>query len=141
MKEKVYTTNYYDTFIEVSEDCKAEQGRPPVSKSGGKSVAERQYEIISRHPYRYTSDEVLFQVYADRQDLTPGEYDEARKSFFSKGQACFRASPLPKQYGFGLHFDAEGKVALYGRETDIYQQFLDNPAIKKVKGMRGSRKK
>ncbi len=140
MKAKTHTTNYYNAFIEVSEDCKAVQGQQPVSKGDSKSIAERQYELISRHPYRYTSDEVLFQVHADRNDLTTGEYEEARRVFFSRGQACLRASPLPKQYGFGIHFDQEGKMALYGRETDEYQKLLEDPDIKKVKAMRSSRK-
>lgn len=137
---KIHTTNYRDTFIEVAEDTKVSSGTIPVSKGEKKTVAELQYELLSKNPYKYTSDEILFQVFADRNDLTESEYEEARKQFFSKGQACFRASPLTKTYGFGVHNDEHGKMALYGLGTDEYQQFLNDSTIQKVKAMRTSRK-
>ncbi|WP_343558910.1 DUF6157 family protein [Sphingobacterium sp.] len=135
---KVHTTNLFDTFIEVAEDTKASHGTQPPAKEK-KTVAEMQYEMISKNPYKYTSDDVLFQVFAERNDLTKAEYKVAREQFFSKGQACFRASPLTKTYGFGIHNDHEGKIALYGMETDEYQKFLADPKIKKVKAMKSSR--
>ncbi|WP_370583336.1 DUF6157 family protein [Pedobacter sp. ASV28] len=55
------------------------------------------------------SDNVLFQVYAKRKSLVVQEMEEARKLLFSKGQACLRASPLTKRYGWGIHSDHEGK--------------------------------
>ena len=137
---KIHTTNYQDTFIEVAEDTKVDNAVVPSSKGEKKTVAELQYELLSNNPYKYTSDDILFQVFADRNDLTESEYEEARRQFFSKGQACFRASPLTKTYGFGVHNDANGKMALYGLGTDEYQQFLNDSAIKKVKAMRTSRK-
>lgn len=135
---KVHTTNYSDTFIEVADDTKASIGTPPPSKAK-KTVAEMQYELIAKHPYKYTSDDVFFQVFADRNDLTTEEYAQARAQFFSKGQPCFRASPLTKTYGFGVHSDGTGRVAIYGMETPEYQKFVEDPAIKKVKAMRSGR--
>ncbi len=137
---KTHTTNYQDTFIEVAEDTKVSAGIVPASKGDKKTVAEMQYELLSKNPYKYTSDDVLFRVFADRNDLTESEYEEARKQFFSKGQACFRASPLTKTYGFGVHNDENGRMALYALGTDEYQQFVNDSAIKKVKAMRTSRK-
>lgn len=61
------------------------------------------------------------------------------EKFFSKGQACLRASPLTKTYGFGIHNDKNGKIALFGMETKEYQDFLKNSKIKKVKAMKSSR--
>lgn len=135
---KVHTTNYYDTFIEVAEDSKTETGSKPPSKDK-KTVAEMQYDLIANNPYKYTSDEVIFQVYADRNDLTKEEYQQAREVFFSKGQPCFRASPLSKTYGFGIHNDSQGKIALYGIETEEYQTFLADNSIKKVKAMKSKK--
>lgn len=139
-KEKVHTTNYINTFIEVADDCPVHQSEIPQMTAEKKTVAQMQYEKISRHPYAYTSDDILFQVFADRNDLTKGEYREARAAFFSKGQACFRASPLTKRYGFGIHCNAEGKIALFGMETREYAEFLKDDSVKKVKAMRTSRK-
>lgn len=138
--KKIHTTNYVDTFIEVAEDTKADHGTKPPSKGDKKTIAEIQYELIANNPYKFTSDDVLFQVFADRNDLTKAEQKKAREAFFSKGQPCLRASPLTKTYGFGVHSDGDGKVALYGVETDKYQKFLSNAKVKKVKAMRTSKK-
>lgn len=135
---KVHSTNYFDTFIEVSDDTKASFGtRPPLKAN--KTVAEIQYQLISENPYKFTSDDVLFQVFADKNDLTNAEQNQAREQFFSKGQPCLRSSPLPKNYGFGVHCNSEGKVALFGMETEQYQQFLADTKIKKVKAMKSKK--
>lgn len=135
---KTHTTNYFDTFIEVAEDSKIDCGTKPPAKAK-KTVAEMQYNLIAKNPYTYTSDDVLFQIFADRNDVTKNESKGAREQFFSKGQPCFRASPLTKSYGFGIHSNNEGKIALYGIETKEYQNFLCDSKIKKVKAMKSSR--
>ncbi|EMY59950.1 hypothetical protein LEP1GSC203_0788 [Leptospira terpstrae serovar Hualin str. LT 11-33 = ATCC 700639] len=38
-----------------------------------------QFDMISKNPYKYTYDDVFFQVFADREDLMKSEYLEARK--------------------------------------------------------------
>ncbi|HEY9560315.1 MAG TPA: DUF6157 family protein [Anseongella sp.] len=119
---KVHTTNYQDIFIRLAEDCPAAAGEIPPERKKGETAAMIQFEMISKHPYRYTSDDVLFQVYAEKNDLTEEELPAAREQFFSKGQPCFRASPLPKRYGWGVHSNQDEKVALYGCETPEYQQ-------------------
>ncbi|MRX40472.1 hypothetical protein GJU43_14380 [Flavobacterium sp. LC2016-23] len=137
---KVHTTNYENTFIEVAEDCPAVSGEIPKPKADVKTIAAIMFEMIRQHPYQYTSDDVLFQVFADKNDLTKSEYDEAREKFFSKGQACLRASPLTKRYGWGVHHNENGKIALFGRETEDYQKLLNDKNLKVVKAMRSSRK-
>ena len=135
---KVHTTNYFDTFIEVSDDTKANCGTPPSSKDK-KSIAEMQYELISKNPYKYTSDDILFQLFALKNNLPEEEYQQAREQFYSKGQPCFRTSPLTKTYGFGIHYDCTGKMAVYGMETAEYQSFIVDDKIKKVKAMKSSK--
>lgn len=136
---KKHTTNYINTFIEVSSDTRAEVGTTPISKKDIPTIAEMQYKLISSNPYRYTSDDVIFQVHAQRSDLSKSEMDAAKEDFFSKGRACLRTSPLSKNYGFGIHHDKDGKVALYGRETEAYQRFLSDESVKKVKAMRSKK--
>lgn len=137
---KTHTTIYFDTLIEPAEDTKAVSGTTPPSKGNKRTIAEMQYEIMSKYPYKFTSDDVLFQIYADRHDLAKSEYKKAREQFFSKGQACLRTSPLAKTYGFGIHSDSEGRVALYGMETEKFQSLQSDRKIKKVKALRSSRK-
>lgn len=136
---KTHTTNYFDTFIEVAEDTKAGSGTKPPSKGDNKTVAEMQYALVARSPYKYTSDDILFRVYAERNDIPKEQHKEAREQFFSKGQACLRASPLTKTYGFGIHSNSEGKIALYGMETPEYEKLTKDTKVKKVKAMKSAR--
>ncbi len=137
---KTHTTNYKDTFIEVADDCPATSGEIPPTKGGTKTVAYIQFDMISKYPYKFTSDDVLFKVFADRNDLTKGEYKQAREQFFSKGQPCFRASPLTKRYGWGVHSDKDGKIAIFGVETPEYKKLSSDKKLQKVKAMRTSKK-
>lgn len=138
---KVHTTNYQDTFIAVADDCPAAKGEIPAEKGGNKTVAGLQFEMINKNPYRYTSDDVLFAVFAERNDLTKEELPEAKANFFSKGQACLRASALGKRYGWGIHHNAEGKVALFGCDTPEYSDYLVQKEVKVVKAMQSKKGK
>jgi hypothetical protein len=134
---KTHTTNYYNTFIEAAEDCPLAKAEIPPQKGNEKTVAALQYEMIGLQPYQYTSDDVLFSVYAIRNNIeaTPAE----RARFFSKGQACFRASPLCKRYGWGIHHNDSGKIALFAIETLQYQQLAADKNLKHTKALRGKK--
>ncbi len=54
--------------------------------------------------------------------------------------ACFRASPLVKNYGWGIHYNDQGKIAIYDVKSEIYNQLLNQDKITKLKGMRSKRK-
>ncbi|MFD1957300.1 DUF6157 family protein [Paenibacillus thailandensis] len=131
--------NNYDTFIEVAEDCPVETAEVPKAKGGVKSVPVLQYEMIANHPYRYTQEDVLFEVFAVRNGITEQRKQAEREKFFSKGQPCLRTSSLGKRYGWGIHCDSQGKVALYAVESDDYRRLKDDPNLKHVKAMRQSR--
>lgn len=137
---KIHTTNYSNTLIELAEDCPVASSEIPTMKGDKPTVATMQFELISKHPYTLTSDDVIFRIYAEKNDLIPSEYEAARTVFFSKGQPCLRTSPLAKRYGFGIHANDEGKIALYGIETQAYQQLLKDENVTKVKAMRSARK-
>lgn len=136
---KVHTTNYETAFIAVADDCPANTGEVPPMKGDKKSIANIQFEILKKNPYKYTSDDVLFQVFAQKNELTENELAEARTAYFSKGQACLRASPLTKRYGWGVHHNEEGKIAIYACESPEYEQFINNDSIKVYKAMRSSK--
>jgi hypothetical protein len=135
-----HTTNYFDTFIEVADDTKATCGIIPLSKGDKKTIAEMQYELIAKNPYKFTSDDVLFRVFVCKNNIPETEYAKARKQFFSKGQPCFRASPLTKQYGWGIHSDSEGKIAIFGCETEGYKKLLNDKTLKVIKAMKTGKK-
>jgi len=135
---KIHTSNYQDTFIEVADDCPVPAGEAPPAKGDAKTIAQIQFDIISKHPYQFTSDDVLFQVFAERNDLTKAQYKEERVKFFSKGQPCFRASPLTKRYGWGVHSNEEGKIALCAVDSPEYERFLNDGGLKILKAMKSS---
>lgn len=136
----MHSTNYLDVFIEAAEDSTADSGIEPPERKAGKSVANLEYDIISQNPYKYTSDDVKFEVYSIRYKVPKSASKKAREDYFSKGQPCFRASPLTKSYGWGLHSNSEGKIALFAIDSKEYDQFLKNKSVKKYKAMRSKRK-
>lgn len=132
-----HTTNYTSTFIEVSDDCRAEHGEePPIAEN--LSIAALHYRLLSEEPYTRTSDDVLFETHALRKGIDPSD-GAAREEFFSKGQPCLRSSPLGKRYGWGIHHDAQGRVALVSRDSEEYARLAADSALAHVKAMRSSR--
>lgn len=127
----MHTTNYFDTFISVAEDCPINYGEVPPTKNP-KSAAQIQYEMLNEHPYTYTSDDIIYASNGKRRGIS-------RDAFFSKGQACFRSSPLTKRYGWGIHSNAEGKIALYPVGSESYKNFMEDSTVKQLKGMRSKR--
>lgn len=136
----MHSTNYFNTFIEIAEDSTAIAGEVPPVKVDKKSMATLQFEMLHGHPYEYSSDDVLFAVHAMRKGYAEEELAEQRERFFSKGQPCFRASPLTKRYGWGIHSNADGKIAMVGVESEAYQKFLAEESIAKKKAMRSKRR-
>ncbi|MCL4863611.1 MAG: hypothetical protein KJZ93_29670 [Caldilineaceae bacterium] len=134
----MHSTNYTNAFIEVADDCKSEAGLAPPEKRA-KTIARMQYEMIHDHPYQYTSDDIIFAIYAAKNEIEPAELERRRVEFFSRGQPCLRSSPLGKSYGWGIHFDGESKITLYAKESVEYTRLKNDPTLKQVKAMRTAR--
>jgi len=126
-----FTTNYVSTFIEVAEDCPVSKGEAPPEKEP-KTSARIEYELLKDSPYRYTSDDVLYESNGKRRGI-------AREEFFSKGQPCFRASALTKKYGWGVHSDENGKIAIYSADSEEYGRLSKDNSLKHLKAMRSSK--
>jgi Family of unknown function (DUF6157) len=126
----MHSTNYYNTLILVSGDCPVEVSTAPEKPE---TIAGRQFAMLFGFPFGHTSDEILLAIENGRKG--PVTADE----FFSKPQACLRASPLVKKHGFGLISDTEGRVALVGMESAEYARLLLDPSVAKLAGMRSSR--
>lgn len=135
----MHTTNYADTFIAVAPDSRAVAAEAPPADAENPSIAARQFAMLHDHPYEYTSDEVLFTVYADRAGIAESDRAQAREEFFSRGQACMRASALGKRYGWGTHHDAEGRVALVPMGSTEYEQLSASTELAQTAAMRSRR--
>ena len=135
--------SYVDAFIAVAGDCRAVEGRMPPDRAGGKSVAQLEYELIRANPYRFTQEEVQFRVHCERthQALPEGNLAEspAWKAYFALPRACLRTSPLARNYGWGFHFDAQGRVALVGVGTDEYRRLAQDRRLHQTSAMRSRR--
>jgi hypothetical protein len=102
--------------------------------------------MIREHPYQHTSGDAIFTVWADRRELPETEREQARREFYSRGQACLRSSDLGKRYGWGIHADADGRIAVYGIDSPEYQALasgvspFDGSPVKVTPAMRSSRR-
>jgi hypothetical protein len=131
--------NYYDTLIEVAEDCPATEARVPQMRGGKKTKALVEYELLATHPYTYTEKDIAFEVYATVHSIPSAIRPAERESFLSKGHPHLRVSPLAKRYGWGIHNNAEGKIALIAVESHEYAQLLNDPNVTKIKAFRSGR--
>lgn len=136
----IYTTNYANTFIEVADDCNADKGIEPPLKNENKSMARLQYELLKDNPYKYTSDQLIFELHVIRHQIEDKQKDMEKEQLFSKGQACMRSSYLPKKYGWGIHYDENSRMAIYGVDSAEYSKYKNDPSIIHKKAMRSAKK-
>ncbi|MBX3736583.1 MAG: hypothetical protein KF715_07840 [Candidatus Didemnitutus sp.] len=135
--------NYENTFIAVAADTKATAGTPPKKREGKPTIAEMEYEMIAAAPYAHTQEDVQFAVHVKKCGFTPAELKARRaalwREFFAQPMACMRTSPLAKTYGWGLHFNPAGKVALVGVESAEYRRLAKDRTIAQTRAMRSAR--
>lgn len=136
--------DYTDTFIAIAPDASGEVS-VPGPRGGKPTVVSATFDMISEAPYRHTSGDVIFTVWADRQGISESEREAARTEFYSVGRACLRASDLGKRFGWGIHADGAGRLALYGAGTPEYESLdagvaPDGSTVAVVRAMRSSRR-
>ena len=112
--------NYYDALIEVADDCPATEAQVPQARGGKKTKAVVEYELLVEHPYEYTEEDIAFETYAVLHGIPKPVWPIERKKFLRKGHPHLRVSALPKRYGWGIHNDAEGRIALIAVESPEY---------------------
>ena len=122
---------YVSTFIAVAKDCQASRAKVP-EKPG--TIAAIEFELLAGAPHTLTQADVLWEVHRRRGG------GGTRQEFFSRPMACLRASPLGKAYGWGLHFDAEGRVALVARESAVYEALVADPSLEQTRAMASKRR-
>jgi hypothetical protein len=133
--------NSFNTLITVADDCAVTEAVVPPRNDAKPTVAAEQYRLISEHPYGLTSEEVIFQIYADKHAIPEDERPAAREEYFSVGRACMRTSPLAKRFGWGIHSDADGRLALIAMQNEEYRRLESGASgTAVVKAMRSTRK-
>jgi hypothetical protein len=121
--------SYVNTFIKVAADCPVEHSVVPVAKKEAKSAHMIQYELLTERPYFYGHESLIYAVHLLHKGIPLDESADfllqVREELFKKSHPCLRASMLPKKYGWGVHYNEDGRIAIYGMETPQYQEFLD----------------
>lgn len=132
-----------DQFIEVAPDSPTQKSIVPQQKNGKPTIATIEYELLNRKPYAYTLSELKFATHVQHKQIPPTEVKahgkQLREEFFAKPYACMRGSPLTKQYGWGVHYDEQGKIAIYPAESKEYERFVADKSMKKFFAMRSKR--
>lgn len=132
--------SYKNTFIIIAEDSTVASAIIPSLKNEKPTIPYIEYDLIKNNPYKYTQEDVQFITFLIKNQIDTDQIDDLREQFFQKPKACFRASPLVKKYGWGIHYDDQGKIAIYGVNSEEYKQFLNQDSVTKLKGMRTKRK-
>lgn len=123
-----------NTFVTVAADCPVATAETPPRKDENLSVAALQFELLTARPYELTLEDLIYEVHRRREQpgkLSAAQAKKIRDALFSKSHPCMRASPLPKRYGWGVHHDAQGRIAIYGRESADYARYAGG----KVRGL------
>lgn len=102
--------SYKNTLITISEDSKVSSAKVPVIKNEKPTIAYIEHDLINNNPYKFTQEDVQFKTYLIKNQMEAENAAELREQFFSKSKACFRASPLVKNYGWGIHYNNQGKL-------------------------------
>jgi hypothetical protein len=127
-------TGYTNTFITVAPDCPVAVGIPPAMPT---SIAGLEHAFLVNAPYELTGDDLIFAVYLRHKGIgDDADLQAIRTAYFLKPHPCLRASMLPKRYGWGAHFDAKGRIAIYGAQTDDYRRFSTSNSLKVIPAMR-----
>lgn len=74
----MHSTNYRQTFIRIAPDSKVAAAEAPPLKEP-KSAVRLAYEMLIDSPYRYTSDDVLYETVA-KPKVSTGKPSSARAS-------------------------------------------------------------
>lgn len=133
---------YTNTLITVAPDCPLEKSEVPVSNRKKKPIHIIQYKLLSEQAYNYDHQSLIFETFLIKEALNSANEEkkaEIWEQLFSKEHPCLRASALCKRYGFGAHYNNEGKIALYPMESKNYQDFLKDESTRKLAAMKSKR--
>jgi len=134
--------SYTDTFIRIAPDSTRAAAAVPEARGGKKTVAVLQYELLTEKPDHFTEQELYFRVHCLREGISGKQAEKDREAIwsrlFSKPQACLRASPLPKTYGWGVRYDAKGRILLIAVGTPEYEKACASD-LKQTSAMRSKR--
>ena len=125
-------------LIHPAPDCPAQTATRPDMSAQSRSRAVIEYSLLEGSPYGFDHKTFTYLVHqemaAERRKLA---LDFA--TFHQKGQPCMRASPLTKRLGWGVHYDAEGKLALLDPQSAGFKRLAATPDLPQKPALRNKR--
>ena len=136
--------DYTSTFIAVAPDSDRPTAVEPLPRGEAPTIASATFSLIASAPYTLRSSDVIFRVWASRHEVDPASADEWA-AFYSTSHACLRSSDLGKRYGWGIHADADGRLAVYPVGSSEYDALAagtgpDGSPVTVTAAMRSSRR-
>jgi hypothetical protein len=115
-----------EELMRVAENCPVRKGTEPPDDRKSKTISRIKFEVLSENPYKFTEYEFFFHVH----------YVIRKKTNLKIQSYILQRVALARKWGWGIHRDGNGKLALVGCETDKYRQLADDPSVKKTKAWR-----
>lgn len=134
-----------NTFVQVAPDSTATRAVIPTARDEKKTIQVIQYELLSTKPYSLSLNDLIFEIFVQRNHISTQDLELHKTTIwtelFAKPHPCMRASMLPKKYGWGVHYNATGKIALHAMESEKYRHLCAfGDGVKKVElAMRSKR--
>lgn len=134
-----------NTFVTIAPDSTANESAVPTARGEQVPIHLFHYQLLTKQPYKLTIQDLIFATHVRKLELPAAEVKQRKQELwdelFSKSHACLRASALPKKFGWGVHHDAKGRIALVPMESEEYKRFANGqvPGVKVVAAMRAKK--
>jgi hypothetical protein len=132
-------TSFLNTFIRIAPDCPEKEGIDPPVRGGKKPVHLIHLELLREKPYHYTHVDLIAEGDLRREPPTGETKEEILSRLGAKPLPCLRTSALAKRYGWGFHFDKNGKIAAYPAGTEAYDKLAADKGVGQVAAVRSKR--
>ena len=129
----------FNTFVEVAEDCPTGQAEVPSTRPGRVTKAAIEYGLIAQEPYVLTEEELAFRTRMAMRGVSESDGPAERKRSIFTNKPRLRVSALAKRYGWGIHIDSRGRVALVPVESPEYRRLAADPGLNHVRAFRSTR--
>jgi hypothetical protein len=130
---------FLNTFVRTAPDCPESAGIEPACRGGKKPVHLIQLELLRSAPHHFTHESLVVESELLREPSTGETRAEILSRIRSKPLPCLRCSPLAKRYGWGFHFDGEGKIAVHAAGSKAYQKLAADPKLEQVPAIRSKK--
>ncbi|PKH02447.1 hypothetical protein CXF72_11615 [Psychromonas sp. MB-3u-54] len=108
-----------ETLILISEDAHSTVAIIPEDDG---TIHRISYEVLIQNPYKYSESEFHHEVHVVRRNRT-----DLRIESYN-----IRRSKLLKRFGWGIHLNSNGKLALVGANSDEYQNLATTIATERA---------